>query len=558
MQKVKSLKSAKQKTQGLPIRRIRRRKKRTDEAITIHPLLQLQKTIGNQAVGKIIQAKLKVGQPGDKYEQEADHVADTVMQMPGPHVQRQTEEEEEVQARPLEEKEELQRQAEEEEELQRQPVEEEEEELQTKPLLQRQPAENEEEEETLQGKENSTRSSVVTPKVQTNINAMRGGGKPLQKSARTFFKSRFGYDFNQVRVHNDTKATETAQDLKAKAFTTGENVVFGAGQYSPETTAGKKLLAHELTHVVQQGAAKETLNDSRIPRPSLQSRNLSKSTLHGEQTIQRDLALEPPAPNAQGNLTDEQVRDAIGFNNRRYRPDVIRLIQDVVGAGVSGTMDEDTVRLIALIQAQFNLGDVDGKVGPDTFDLLVRELSAESAPPDTCMTMFRIRGPRTPMALRVAGPGLANIFSRFDVEARFSPRCNCSDFEYRQFICGTVNRTRAGVVTNLNHMFTIPGGGLPACPGWVQDGNTAQAQNGRYGHRNHAPRVSNRYLDDGGNVVMNNGCLFQAFDFPGLWRIPDVSGDQYDFDMRFFGDIRRGGRRIERKFWPLRDTVTIP
>jgi hypothetical protein len=72
MQKAKSSKSDKQKIKGLPIQGIRRRKIRTDEAIALHPFLQLQKTIGNQAVGRIIQAKLKVGQPGNKYEQEAD------------------------------------------------------------------------------------------------------------------------------------------------------------------------------------------------------------------------------------------------------------------------------------------------------------------------------------------------------------------------------------------------------------------------------------------------------------------------------------------------------
>jgi hypothetical protein len=83
MHKVKFANMSSQK-QGinLPFRRSRGRKKKSDEAITIHPLLQLQQTIGNQAVGRIIQTKLKVGQPGDKYEQEADRVADTVMQMP--------------------------------------------------------------------------------------------------------------------------------------------------------------------------------------------------------------------------------------------------------------------------------------------------------------------------------------------------------------------------------------------------------------------------------------------------------------------------------------------
>ena len=77
-------------------RRSRRRKKRTDEATSSHQLLQLQKTIGNQAVGRLIQTKLKVGQPRGKYEQEVDHVADTVMQMPEPQAQRQPSENEKL------------------------------------------------------------------------------------------------------------------------------------------------------------------------------------------------------------------------------------------------------------------------------------------------------------------------------------------------------------------------------------------------------------------------------------------------------------------------------
>jgi hypothetical protein len=477
---------------------------------------------------------LKIGQPGDKYEQEADRVAERVVSMSESQagetgavsklssdvgIRRACAEcEQEIRRQPEEE---------EESELRRQPEEKEEGEV-------RRQVDEEEEEGALSAKEISGQTPTVTPKVQANINSMRGNGKPLPKSVRAFFEPRFGYDFSEVRIHTDACAVETAHAVNSKAFTTGRNVVFGAGQYSPDTSEGKKLLAHELAHVVQQ-------------------------KVDGSHYIQRNLALTPPNPDvAEPALSDAEIRDAIDFNNRRYQPDVIRLIQDVVGARVTGTMDEDTIRLIALIQAQFDLADVDGKVGPDTFDLLVSELSAENAPTDTCMTMFRIRGPRTPMDLRVAGPGLANIFSRFNVEARFSPRCNCSEFEYRQFICGTVNRTRAGVVTNINHLFAIPGGGLPVCPGWVQDGNTTEPQNGRYGHRNHAARANSRYLDDSGSVDMGNGCVFQAFDVPGLWEMPDVSGDQYDFDMRFFGDIRRGGRRMERKFWALRDTVTIP
>jgi hypothetical protein len=97
-------------------------------------------------------------------------------------------------------------------------------------------------------------STIVDSKAQSHILALSGRGQPLPESARNFFEPRFGYDFSQVRVHTDATAAETARALNARAFTVGRDVVFGAGQYAPETSQGKKLLAHELTHVVQQGS----------------------------------------------------------------------------------------------------------------------------------------------------------------------------------------------------------------------------------------------------------------------------------------------------------------
>jgi hypothetical protein len=82
--------------------------------------------------------------------------------------------------------------------------------------------------------------------------ALRSSGKPLDDSVRPLMESRFGRDFSGVRVHNDTMAAESAGAVNALAYTAGEDVVFAAGQYKPESEAGQKLLAHELTHVVQQ------------------------------------------------------------------------------------------------------------------------------------------------------------------------------------------------------------------------------------------------------------------------------------------------------------------
>jgi hypothetical protein len=77
-------------------------------------------------------------------------------------------------------------------------------------------------------------------------------GQPLATSARAFFEPRFGYSFEHVRVHTGPAAAESAQAVNALAYTVGRDIVFGAGQYASDTTAGRRLLAHELTHVVQQ------------------------------------------------------------------------------------------------------------------------------------------------------------------------------------------------------------------------------------------------------------------------------------------------------------------
>ncbi|HEX5707206.1 MAG TPA: DUF4157 domain-containing protein, partial [Pyrinomonadaceae bacterium] len=83
---------------------------------------------------------------------------------------------------------------------------------------------------------------------------LRSSGEPLDAATRGFMESRFGQDFGGVRVHSNQKAAESARAVNARAYTVGRDVVFGESQYAPNTEAGQKLLAHELAHVLQQGA----------------------------------------------------------------------------------------------------------------------------------------------------------------------------------------------------------------------------------------------------------------------------------------------------------------
>lgn len=207
----------------------------------VDQILHLQRTIGNMAVQRmfkfgVIQAKLRIGRPNDIYEQEADRVAKQIRRMPKSQLQRQPEEEER------------------EEEL-----------IQTKllkvqipPLVQRQIEEEEEEEENLQSKGYASQSPRLSRGLETQIYSMRGGGQPLPKSVQGFFEPRFGRDFSQVRIHTDSQTAYLARIMNAKAFTVGQDIAFGAGKYSPGATEGINLLAHELTHVVQQNSNRNT------------------------------------------------------------------------------------------------------------------------------------------------------------------------------------------------------------------------------------------------------------------------------------------------------------
>jgi len=82
---------------------------------------------------------------------------------------------------------------------------------------------------------------------------LRSPGRPLDDQTRGFMESRFNHDFSGVRVHTDERAAESAQAVNALAYTVGNHVAFGAGQYAPGTSGGRRLLAHELAHTVQQG-----------------------------------------------------------------------------------------------------------------------------------------------------------------------------------------------------------------------------------------------------------------------------------------------------------------
>lgn len=118
----------------------------------------------------------------------------------------------------------------------------------------------------IQKKETSAGGTVVSESVNNQIASTRGSGNALDNSTKSFMESRFDRDFSNVRIHNNHEAVLLSNQLNAQAFTVGNDIYFNSGKFSPESSAGKKLLAHELTHVVQQksNTAKST-SIQRVP-----------------------------------------------------------------------------------------------------------------------------------------------------------------------------------------------------------------------------------------------------------------------------------------------------
>ncbi|MBS0168327.1 MAG: DUF4157 domain-containing protein [Nitrospira sp.] len=215
--------------------------------------------------GKLLQTKLAISEPGDVFEQEADRVAEQVMWMSPADVTRQQNG------------------------------------GRTQPLVQRR----------------ATAGVIgvgdVPPSVHEVLNST---GQLLKPALQQDMGQRFGYDFSQVRVHSGAAAAQSARDVNASAYAVGHNIVFGAGRFAPGTNEGQRLIAHELTHVVQQAT--------------------------GAPTIQRTVEVRPPgrgeasAFDRRQELVDRLNAISTGI---QYRLDGRRIVYDVVDETALTTFD---------------------------------------------------------------------------------------------------------------------------------------------------------------------------------------------------------------------------
>ncbi len=192
------------------------------------PLVRLQRALGNHAFGRMVQTKLRIGPAGDAFEQEADRVAERLGALPfaaapaSPTDATRIAEPNGISGHD------------------------------GHGTVRRKCAACERE-ELLQRK--AVPNAGIVPESASDAGLPTGGGTPMPAELRGHFEPHFGVDFSAVRFHTGADAARNAEALNARAFTVGANVAFGPGMYAPGSVEGRKLIAHELTHVVQQAAA---------------------------------------------------------------------------------------------------------------------------------------------------------------------------------------------------------------------------------------------------------------------------------------------------------------
>ena len=324
-----------------------------------------------------IQTKLAIGKADDPFEKEADAVADKVVNKSGSEnaiqkmetpvaddvqkVQKleteeepvqKMEEEEAVQAKEEVEEEPIQKMEEEEavqakEEVEEEPVQkmEEEEAVQAKEEVEEEPVQKMEEEE-VQTKSNGAGRSGSS--VESKLKSSKGKGQKMDKNTRNEMERGFGADFTDVSIHSGTEAQTMSSELGAQAFTSGKDIYFNEGKYNPESKEGKHLLAHELTHTIQQKG-----DEIRTKPADLNS------------------------PRFRGNATLEDVLDGKKLLKSGETGDhIIRIQQGLVDAGfplkkygVDGKFKSETKAAIKKYQ-KANALSSDGIVGKNTMGAL--------------------------------------------------------------------------------------------------------------------------------------------------------------------------------------------
>jgi Domain of unknown function (DUF4157) len=465
----------------------------------VNSILHLQRTIGNQAVQQLLgantvdvegdstttkiarfghdfsripayakvpvktQTKLTVNTPGDVYEQEADRIADQVMATPAytavngapPRIQR----------------------------FSGQPN-------------GRMDESGKEEEQPVQTKSQSGARPAAT-NLGNRLSQRQGSGTPLPKSIKSEMEHSFGVDFSHVNIHTDTEAIHVNQELHAQAFTYGQDVYFNSGKFNPEQTEGKQLLAHELTHVVQQG---------KDIRPKIQLSRL------------RDFA---GTPQRQAFIIDDKEIEATDEFKAYMNSNLVWQWQDKM------TRQEAFLACRLIIEA-IQRGeplkwenDARGFMNRARKLINITKSPKEDCPSSkykACVKRADIPGGLSNLA---AMPGMLAGFFKMEIDwHEDDPNCACCCGEYRQFVRGFIK------INGTKQTKKLFNGKSLSETDWNEDSDEA---NHAYGHRDLSEEVNDKFIPD-----RKSGCLYRGFDTPGI-DDPAVAGKHVEMVLEFKG-----------------------
>ncbi|MFT3947201.1 MAG: DUF4157 domain-containing protein [Agriterribacter sp.] len=210
-----------------------------------------------------------------------------------------------------------------------------------------------EEQEKLQKKENSVSEQPSSANIENTLSASKGSGFSLPKNVLHQMESSFDTDFSDVRIHNDTKANNMSKDLNAQAFTHDNDIYFNAGKFDTNSSTGKHLLAHELTHVVQQNGAKEI---TAVQKNTADDHNLQSENFRGDEILESCFDGESEHFLKIGKTGEPVVK---------LQEALLQLGFELPQFGADGIFKQETDKAVRNFQTKENLS-IDGVVGPFT------------------------------------------------------------------------------------------------------------------------------------------------------------------------------------------------
>ena len=368
------------------------------------------------------------------------------------------------------------------------------------------------------------------PEVEGAIEGARGSGQALDSTVRRRMDSAFGSDFSGVRVHTDDRADRLNRSLEARAFTTGQDIFFRRGEYQPGSPTGKKLLAHELTHVVQQtGNVRAKLT---IGQPG--DRYEQEADRVAEQVVRmpESSGVEQSGTGRARTMCPECEEE------QSLQMSTASLLQGLATSGSSGAAQ-------SLMETEEGTETVAVNRSDSGATSTVNGGGGGAASSSCSVTGSFTSIPSGTVAATVSGGRLRASFSMI---GEFSPSipCNCSGGEYRQYVRGRFTSNGSNVTHRLCGTNLHPTNYQEDCG--IFGGTTY-----KYGYR--SIHFGNSYFT---NPDQATGCKFVGYDSPG---IGGASGDTVAVNLDFLGaliDTDNGNKVLTASAWSVVGSATLP